>query len=240
MKICKGCNIEKKLNLFGKNKSKPDGINTYCKECVHKKAKIYKEKYSEKVKKSLKKWRENNQNYRSVYRQQYYQKNKKLEQEKSKAYREKNKQKIYTKEKEYRQNNRDTILRKKKEYFQKNKHKHAKYHYERRKQDPLYRIQDNLRRRLRDALKGNNKSAKTMELIGCSVEVLWSHIESQFTTGMTKENYGVHGWHIDHIIPCDSFDFSDPEQQKQCFHYTNLQPLWAKDNIAKSNKICKK
>jgi len=79
-----------------------------------------------------------------------------------------------------------------------------------------------------------------MELIGCSVEVLWSHIESQFTTGMTKENYGVHGWHIDHIIPCDSFDFSDPEQQKQCFHYTNLQPLWAKDNIAKSNKICKK
>ena len=77
----------------------------------------------------------------------------------------------------------------------------------------------------------------TLDLLGCSVEELWIHLEKQFTAGMTRENHGRNGWHIDHIIPCASFDLSDPEQQSQCFHYTNLQPLWAEDNIKKGNKI---
>ena len=68
------------------------------------------------------------------------------------------------------------------------------------------------------------------------MEELWVHLERQFTQGMTKENHGKYGWHVDHIKPCSSFDLSDIEQQKLCFHYTNLQPLWAKDNIKKSNK----
>lgn len=60
-------------------------------------------------------------------------------------------------------------------------------------------------------------------------------LEQQFTEGMTWENYGE--WHVDHIRPCVSFDLSIPEQQQECFHYTNLQPLWAKDNLQKSDKI---
>ncbi len=75
-----------------------------------------------------------------------------------------------------------------------------------------------------------------MELIGCSSKELESYLETQFTEGMTWDNYGYYGWHIDHIKPCASFDLSDPEQQKLCFHYSNLQPLWAKENIKKSNK----
>jgi hypothetical protein len=240
MKMCQCCKIEKSLDLFSKNKSKSDGLNIYCKECSKRKTNLYKEKYPEKVKNSLKQWRQNNKDHRSAYRKKYYQNNKTIEKEQSKIYREKNKEKISIKEKEYRKNNRETILKKKKEYFQKNKDKHAKYVHERRKNDTLYRLQQNLRKRVRDALKGNNKSAKTMELIGCSIEELWTHIEQKFTKGMNKKNYGLYGWHLDHIMPCDSFDLSDPKQQKECFHYTNLQPLWAKDNIAKSNKICKK
>jgi hypothetical protein len=54
---------------------------------------------------------------------------------------------------------------------------------------------------------------------------------------MSWGNYGLHGWHVDHIIPCASFDLTDPEQQRQCFHYTNLQPLWAEDNLRKSDKL---
>mgnify|MGYP002639326074 CR=1 FL=1 len=103
--------------------------------------------------------------------------------------------------------------------------------------DAPYKITHNLSCRLRTALKGVRKSATTMKLLGCSPEYLRNHLEMQFTAGMSWKNYGLHGWHVDHIRPCSSFDMSDPKQQRKCFHYTNLQPLWAKDNLAKSNNI---
>jgi hypothetical protein len=81
------------------------------------------------------------------------------------------------------------------------------------------------------------KTKKTLELLGCSWQEARDHIQSQFKEGMTWENHGFYGWHIDHIIPCSSFDLTDLEQQKKCFHYTNLQPLWWKDNISKGSKI---
>ena len=99
-----------------------------------------------------------------------------------------------------------------------------------------YRIAHNLRERLRAALHTNSKGAKTMDMLGCSMEEFKQHIASKFIEGMNWNNYGRKGWHIDHIKPCASFDLSDPEQQKQCFHYTNLQPLWWKDNLKKSAK----
>ena len=80
-------------------------------------------------------------------------------------------------------------------------------------------------------------SDSTKELIGCSLEQLKIHLENRFTKGMNWQNYGRNGWHIDHIKPCTSFDLTDPKQQQECFHYSNLQPLWAKDNISKGNKI---
>ena len=92
----------------------------------------------------------------------------------------------------------------------------------------------NLRSRAYSAIKGKSKSKHTIELLGCSVEELKIHLEKQFVKDMNWQNYGQ--WHIDHIKPCSSFDLTDPEQQKLCFHYSNLQPLWAKDNIKKSNK----
>ena len=85
-------------------------------------------------------------------------------------------------------------------------------------------------------LKGLVKSAPTLKLLDVpNIEFLWQHLEKKFQPGMTRENYGL--WHVDHIIPCASFDFSDPKQQKKCFHYTNLQPLWATDNFSKGAKI---
>lgn len=100
--------------------------------------------------------------------------------------------------------------------------------------DPTKRLIQNLRNRLYFSLKGKTKFSTTLELVGCSIEELWQHLESQFQPGMTKENYGK--WHVDHKIPCASFDLSESTQQKQCFHYTNLQPLWAEDNFKKGKK----
>jgi len=83
-------------------------------------------------------------------------------------------------------------------------------------------------------LCGNWKCGKTVELLGCNSKQLRQHIEIRFVEGMTWDNQGQ--WHIDHIKPCSLFDFSKVEEQRKCFHYSNLQPLWAKDNIRKSNK----
>lgn len=85
--------------------------------------------------------------------------------------------------------------------------------------------------------KKARKAAKTTTLLGCTVAELAAHLEGQFTEGMTWENQGVFGWHIDHIIPCASFDLSDPEQQKKCFHFRNLQPMWQLYNISKSDNL---
>lgn len=97
---------------------------------------------------------------------------------------------------------------------------------------PEVRILSVQRVRLRRALKGQMKSAKTLELIGCPAETLKRHLETQFRPGMCWENYGLI-WEIDHKKPCAKFDLSKPEQQRACFHYTNLQPLFAEENARK-------
>lgn len=95
-------------------------------------------------------------------------------------------------------------------------------------------ILDNLRRRLRKALKGEVKSERTIFLLGCPVAWLELHIESLFKPGMTWENYGS-VWHIDHIRPCANFNLTDSEHQRWCFHWTNLQPLFAEENRKKGD-----
>jgi len=90
-------------------------------------------------------------------------------------------------------------------------------------------------KRLRGKLIGKSRTAYALSLLGCSMQELQTHIESKWKNGMTWSNYGWSGWVIDHIRPCASFDLNDAEQQKECFHYKNLQPLWAKENDKKSD-----
>lgn len=136
----------------------------------------------------------------------------------------------------WRQANRSKDKQVKKAYYEANKkqimaaiHERAKI---RRKTDIGFRITCNLRRRLNNALYGKNKSKRTLELLGCDIPGLKLHLSKNFSPGMSWNNYGE--WHIDHIIPCSAFDLTMAEQQEQCFHYSNLQPLWAKDNLKKS------
>lgn len=94
-----------------------------------------------------------------------------------------------------------------------------------------------LRARLGHALEDSDskKTASTLDLLGCEVEHLNQHLESLFKPGMTWENHGP-VWHIDHIKPCAAFDLTDPDQQRACFHWTNLQPLFATENLSKGYK----
>lgn len=100
---------------------------------------------------------------------------------------------------------------------------------------PTRRITERIRNRVYQALFGTSKSARTLELLGCSIDELKSWLSGWFQPGMSWENHG--DWHIDHRRPCASFNLADPEQQKRCFHYLNLQPLWAKDNLSKGAKF---
>jgi hypothetical protein len=95
-----------------------------------------------------------------------------------------------------------------------------------------------LRRRVYDSLKNyeNRNKKHTFEYVGCNLQELREHLEKQFTIGMSWENQGQ--WHIDHIRPCASFDLSKEEERHKCFHYKNLQPLWASDNLSKGSKYC--
>lgn len=103
--------------------------------------------------------------------------------------------------------------------------------------DPQNKIAHNLRTRVRQSLQLNKsgKAAKTEELTGISYKGLRTYLESKFVSGMTWNNYGE--WHIDHIIPINYFDLSVEENQRICFNYRNLQPLWKFENISKNDKI---
>lgn len=158
------------------------------------------------------------------YMDKYYRKHQIEFKKRNRRYYLKNRNKIREYNKQYGKKHKTEI----------NKYK-RKYYKKQRKTNLAYRIVGNLRKRGRLALKEKNKIKNTIELIGCSVEQLKQHLESKFTEGMSWETYGFYGWHIDHIKPCANFDLSKLEEQKKCFHYTNLQPLWGSENLSKGD-----
>lgn len=181
--------------------------------------------------------------YMKVYNHTYYQNNKEKEKERAKKYALSNPEKVKqmrknwwkNKGKTYREDNIEKIRISANKYNRKKSTKLKRL--ERKKTDPVYWIRHLLRSRIGNAIKRQYgiKSLTTIELIGCSIEECRKHLEGQFKDGMTWENQGE--WHIDHIYPLSKFDLTNQEEQKKAFHYTNLQPLFAKDNIRKGNKI---
>lgn len=129
------------------------------------------------------------------------------------------------------------ISKQSKDYYERNKADIFAKILKRRRETPEVRIKQNLSRRIRSALKstGTTKHLSAIELIGCSIPELKSHLESQFSQGMTWDNYGE--WHIDHEHPCAMFSMENEEQQKLCFNFRNLRPMWAKGNQSKSDFI---
>ena len=127
-----------------------------------------------------------------------------------------------------------------KRYRLKNPEKVKKWrqsYHEKHKESPQYILATCLRKKLCKIITKKERISSTVDFLGCSINKLKSHIEKKFINGMTWKNHGLFGWHIDHIIPLDSFDLTNHKQLAQACHYTNLQPLWAKDNLKKGIKI---
>lgn len=238
-KRCSKCGELKTLDGFYKNKSRKDGHGYWCKECMRKHNREWYR--SETGQETSKKYRQSEKHKAALVRYSKTEKGKKTNREKSKRHRQSEKfketQKRYSQtekgkrtRRQYKQseNGKESSRR----YNQSEKRKEARRRYNQKIQ---VRIAMNLRTRTRLALIGTSKSISTMKLLGCTIDVFLMHLESQFQSGMTFDNYGL--WELDHINPCSAFDLTDPKQQKECFHYTNLQPLWREDNLKKSNKV---
>jgi hypothetical protein len=188
-------------------------------------------KHREQIKKRKQEYYQKNKNKIIQKTVKYYLTHKKECKQKMKNYYKNNKKNFLKQVKEYNRIHQAEKAKYMKDYGQKHKEQRRMYIKNKRKINSNFKIRCNLAIRIWDALKKNVKSKSTMKLLDCSIEQLKSHLESKFTKGMSFDNYGK--WHIDHIRPCASFDLSKPEEQLKCFHYTNLQPLWAKDNLRK-------
>lgn len=222
-----------------KNKKKITKYNkvyrTKNKEKIAKKSKAYKLKNKEKIKEHALKNRDKTATYNKEYRLNNKTKIRKYQN----TYRLNNKEKM----KQWRIENRDKIEQYKIKNKKKISERHSTHTKHRYNTNVKFKIKYLLRTRVYKALKGENKSLPTMFLIGCEIDYFMYHIQCQFTKRMNWDNHGAgnHGkgmkeWHIDHIKPCDSFDLSKPLQQRKCFHYSNMQPLWATINLQKRYK----
>ena len=258
--LCKRC-YSKNINKLRKKKCQICGSSNYqgrglCKACyskeitepkVKEKRKIYRELNPIIVQKDLlcnscgklgcfaknmckkcynKEW--SAQESQKLKRQQWRESHEEYEKERKRLHHLADKDRYNIQSKEYYNENKEVLLKKQYQYKKK-----------RIKKDPQFRVTENLRALIRESFKRRNceKKCKTTELLGTTVPKAMKYLESQFIDGMTWENQGRGGWHVDHFVPINAFDLRYIEHQKICFHYTNLQPLWEKDNIKKSDII---
>jgi hypothetical protein len=209
--------LELNSDNFQPRKDRNLGYRNHCKRCATDEKRKWREKNKERDCLNRKKWVEKNRQHVYAVHDKWLDDNRDHYNAVNRAYRKKDKEKDREKYRTLSRNNMRARL----------------------KNDPEFRLLSNLRARVRGAIKfyKGEKLFRTMELIGCSIHDVKLHLESKFTEGMSWENYGK--WHIDHIIPCCAFNLIDPQEQLKCFHYTNLQPLWAEDNLKKGDKIIK-
>lgn len=207
-KKCNRCNSLKDISEFNKSSWSKDGYRGYCRLCQTNMSKKYRESNNDKLKLSHKK---------------YYQDNKEILLKKSKEWYVKNINKQNERSKKYYENNKVSVIERTKNY---NKVMLS--------ENLLFKLKQNVRNRIKAYLKTNNirKKNSTFDIVGCTPIELKEHLEIQFKDGMDWSNQGK--WHIDHIIPLSSSK-NEKEIIRLC-HYTNLQPLWAIDNMKKGSK----
>lgn len=227
-KICTKCNIEKYICEFRKDKSKNDGYYSSCKECKLK----YMRENKILVNLSAKRLRDLK---KEINLEEFYFKNREKLPSRDKEYYIKNREKKLSRRKEYEIKNKEKIKSRDKEYRINNRERRNEYERNRKLNDPIYKLKKNVRTRLNKYLKsaGITKSNRTFDIVGCSPPELKEYLERQFADGMSWEKMGKK-IHIDHIIPLSSA--KTEEEIYKLAHYSNLQPLWAKDNLIKSNK----
>lgn len=218
MKKCNKCLIDKDLSCFAK---KLAGLQPSCRACQ----KIYRDERRAK----------NGDHVRALENASYHRlRDKKMP--KMRQYQIDNKERLAGYRRARRVEIGDVLNERLRNFYKQHPEKRKEYNDKYYSSDTNQLIR-NIRSRLNQLVRGKRKSGKTLELLGCNIDEFKSYIESKWLPGMSWDNYGKYGWHLDHIIPCISFNFEIPEHQNQCFHYTNYQPMWAKENLSKGSIV---
>lgn len=230
IKHCRYCRTDKPLDDFNRSTKAPDGRQHKCRACEstynqnrkeyrREWSKRYRQENKEMLKAAPKLWRAKNREKTKLSMREWRAANPKRNKENQRRSNNSLRRKTYRKKWEIR--NRDKIRTQKREYV---RHKRAT--------DPQFNIRSRLTIRLRGLVK-HGKADSTLGLLGCTLPEFKAYFEGLFTPEMNWDAFNKGKIHIDHQRPCCSFDLTDPGQQRECFCYTNLQPLWQKDNLAK-------
>lgn len=235
MKHCPRCHTDKPFEDFNKSTRAKDGLQPRCRECER----VYRDLNKEHIKQRAKVYGAVNREKKVArdrerrltpegrekviaYQRKWRADPANRERTRAHARRRSKSAKGHAYRKRYEEANREHIRVRKRDYMRK-----------RRAESPEVVIRTRLSVRIRALLKSDVKHSSTLALLGCSIPEFRVYIEQRFTEGMSWERFMKGHIHIDHVKPCCSFDLLDPEQQKICFHHTNLQPLWAPDNRKK-------
>uniref|UniRef100_A0A6H1ZVR3 Uncharacterized protein n=1 Tax=viral metagenome TaxID=1070528 RepID=A0A6H1ZVR3_9ZZZZ len=228
-KVCVNCKEEKDISEFYIKKN--GRLHSYCDVCRLQSHKDWRARNTE----YIIGYNEKNKDYINGQERLYRKKNKEIIKARAKTYNDSHKKE----HKKYRDNpiNKERLKRNRIKWVGENRNRYnayfIKYH-----EDINHRIAHRLRTRIRKALLGVTKHFTLKDVLGCTLDELKLHLESQFTEGMLWTTYGQaeDKWNIDHVRPLKSFtDLSNPEQQKEAFNYKNLQPMWTNDNISKGS-----
>jgi hypothetical protein len=250
-KVCTKCKVEKPLDEFNNCKLGKYGKKPSCKQCCNKAAEKYREKNKYEIKDRQKRFQDKNKDRIRAKRKEYYKENRERLLDKSKKYNKANRDKINITRRKYNKKNTDRVKALQREWWGKNKdeinNRRNKRDRERRKTDPVFRIQHNVSNQVNRYLKkggGSKNGSKTFEDLPYTPEYLTKYIESQFEPWMSWDNYGKYDpnritWQLDHIIPHSTFKYTEPKGPvyRACWALPNLRPLKAIENIKKKDKI---
>lgn len=219
-KTCIKCGNIKVFSEFYKKERHLFGVSGVCKSCDNKRASL---------------------RDRAEYSKLYRGTNKVKLKKRSKSYYKANRERLKTKQRAYRRENLDECKARSNKYQKENKTKIRSYKREYLNKNPKYKLYKSISGRVWFSLKGNKKGRHWEDLVGYTLNELKKHLEKLFTKGMTWNNYGRYGWHLEHKIPIDAFNFTKTEHSdfKRCWALKNLQPMWAEENLKKGAKLGK-
>ena len=210
MKICTTCKENLPESSFSKKRQRKDGLSGICRNCIRAVSKRNYARYRDELIQKSRDFRaQNPDSFKQYYRDNY----------------------------DYFQDYNAKTAEKRAQWQKENKARIDQKRRERWEKRPELRLKARIRSYFWSKLKKSYvaKPNSSIALLGCSVEEFKRHLEKRFASGMSWENYGK--WHLDHIRPCAAFDLTNPIQLAACFHFSNLQPLWAKDNLRKGAKV---